>query len=64
MSDVLGATEAARGGAEHVELAVAYDAILLASFGAMVLGCPVVTHNVRHFNLIEGLQVLDWHLER
>lgn len=33
MSDVLGATEAARGGAEHVELAVAYDAILLASFG-------------------------------
>ena len=33
MSEVLGATEAARGGAEHVEQAVAYDAILLASFG-------------------------------
>ena len=31
---------------------------------ALVLGCPVVTHNVRHFNLIEGLQVIDWHLER
>ena len=33
MSEVLGATEAARAGAEHVEQAVAYDAILLASFG-------------------------------
>lgn len=30
---VLGATEAARDGAEHVETPVAYDAILLASFG-------------------------------
>jgi ferrochelatase len=31
--DVPGATEAARRGPEHVETAVAYDAILLASFG-------------------------------
>jgi protoporphyrin/coproporphyrin ferrochelatase len=30
---VMGATPAAAGGAEHVEVAVAYDAILLASFG-------------------------------
>jgi len=30
---VLGATDAAASGAEHVEVAVAYDAILLASFG-------------------------------
>jgi ferrochelatase len=30
---VLGATDAASGGAEHVEVPVAYDAILLASFG-------------------------------
>jgi ferrochelatase len=30
---VLGATAAAAGGAEHVEVPVAYDAILLASFG-------------------------------
>ena len=30
---VLGATEAARSGPEHVEVPVAYDAILLASFG-------------------------------
>ena len=30
---VLGATDAAAGGAEHVEVPVAYDAILLASFG-------------------------------
>ena len=30
---VLGATEAAQGGPEHVEVPVAYDAILLASFG-------------------------------
>ena len=30
---VLGATEAAAAGAEHVEVPVAYDAILLASFG-------------------------------
>jgi ferrochelatase len=30
---VIGATDAARAGAEHVEQAVAYDAILLASFG-------------------------------
>ena len=31
---------------------------------ALVLGCPVVTHNVRHFEIIDGLQVIDWHLER
>ena len=31
---------------------------------ALVLGCPVVTHNVRHFELIDGLQVIDWHVER
>ena len=30
---VMGATDAAAGGAEHVEVPVAYDAILLASFG-------------------------------
>lgn len=30
---------------------------------ALVLGCPVVTHNVRHFEIIDGLQVIDWHLE-
>jgi protoporphyrin/coproporphyrin ferrochelatase len=30
---ILGATEAAASGAEHVEIPVAYDAILLASFG-------------------------------
>lgn len=30
---------------------------------ALVLGCPVVTHNVRHFEFIDGLQVIDWHLE-
>ncbi len=30
---VLGATDAASGGAEHIEVPVAYDAILLASFG-------------------------------
>ncbi len=33
MSTVLGATSAAASGAEHVETPVAYDAILLASFG-------------------------------
>ena len=31
---------------------------------ALVLGCPVVTRNVRHFEIIDGLQVIDWHLER
>lgn len=31
---------------------------------AFVLGCPVVTRNVRHFEIIEGLQVINWHLER
>ena len=31
---------------------------------ALVLGCPVVTHNIRHFEAIDGLQVIDWHLER
>jgi tRNA(fMet)-specific endonuclease VapC len=31
---------------------------------ALALGCPVVTHNVRHFEIIEGLQVIDWHVER
>ena len=30
---VMGATDAASGGAEHIEVPVAYDAILLASFG-------------------------------
>lgn len=30
---------------------------------ALVLGCPVVTHNVRHFEMIDGLQVIDWHQE-
>ena len=30
---------------------------------ALVLGCPVVTHNTRHFETIDGLQVIDWHLE-
>lgn len=30
---------------------------------ALVLGCPVVTHNVRHFEIVDGLQVIDWHLE-
>ncbi|WP_341953356.1 ferrochelatase [Salinibacterium sp. TMP30] len=33
MTRILGATDAAASGAEHVEEAVAYDAILLASFG-------------------------------
>ena len=33
MTHVLGATDAAASGPEHVEEAVAYDAILLASFG-------------------------------
>jgi len=31
---------------------------------ALVLGCPVVTRNTRHFEAIEGLQVINWHLER
>ena len=31
---------------------------------AMVLGCPVVTHNRRHFEAIAGLEVIDWHVER
>lgn len=31
---------------------------------ALVLGCPVVTRNVRHFQFIDGLQVINWHLER
>jgi predicted nucleic acid-binding protein len=31
---------------------------------AFVLGCPVVTCNVRNFEIIEGLQVINWHLER
>lgn len=30
---------------------------------ALVLGCPVVTRNARHFKAVEGLQVIDWHLE-
>ena len=33
MTHVLGATDAAASGPEHVEEPVAYDAILLASFG-------------------------------
>lgn len=30
---------------------------------ALSLGCPVVTRNVRHFELIDGLKVIDWHFE-
>ena len=30
---------------------------------ALVLGCPVVTRNTRHFDAIDDLQVIDWHLE-
>ena len=29
---------------------------------ALVFRCPVVTRNVRHFEIIDGLQVIDWHL--
>jgi predicted nucleic acid-binding protein len=39
----------------------AYDPFIAAT--ALWLGCPVVTRNVRHFSLIDGLQVIDWHLE-
>ncbi|MCE2971679.1 MAG: type II toxin-antitoxin system VapC family toxin [Burkholderiales bacterium] len=28
---------------------------------ALVLGCPVVTRNTRHFEAIDGLRILDWH---
>jgi predicted nucleic acid-binding protein len=28
---------------------------------ALVLGCPVVTRNTRHFKLVDGLEVIDWH---
>ena len=31
---------------------------------ALVLGCPVVTRNTRHFGAVDGLQVINWHLER
>ena len=31
---------------------------------ALVLGCPVVTRNTRHFEAMGGLQVINWHLER
>ena len=40
----------------------AFDPFIAAS--ALILGCPVVTHNTRHFGAVEGLQVIDWHLER
>lgn len=40
----------------------AIDPFIAAS--ALVLGCPVVTHNIRHFNAVDGLEVIDWHLER
>ena len=31
---------------------------------ALVLKCPVVTHNTRHFKTVKGLEVIDWHVER
>ena len=31
---------------------------------ALVLGCPVVTRNTRHFGAVDGLQVINWHVER
>lgn len=31
---------------------------------ALVLGCPVVTRNTRHFEAVDGLHVINWHLER
>lgn len=31
---------------------------------ALVLGCPVVTRNTRHFEAVDGLRVINWHLER
>lgn len=31
---------------------------------ALVMKCPVVTHNTRHFKTIKGLEVIDWHVER
>ena len=39
----------------------ALDPFIAAS--ALVLGCPVVTHNTRHFEAVDGLQVIDWHIE-
>ena len=30
---------------------------------ALVFACPVVTRNTRHFEMIDGLQVINWHLE-
>ena len=31
---------------------------------ALVLGHPLVTHNTRHFDTIDGLELIDWHRER
>ena len=39
----------------------ALDPFIAAS--ALLLGCPVVTHNTRHFEAVDGLQVIDWHLQ-
>ena len=40
----------------------AFDPFIAAT--ALELGCPLVTRNTRHFEAIDGLQVIDWHQER
>lgn len=40
----------------------AFDPFIAAS--ALLLGCPVVTRNTRHFQAVDGLEVIDWHVER
>ncbi len=37
------------------------DSVVAAT--ALVLGCPLVTHNTSHFNVIDDLELVDWHVE-